>query len=172
MTGAQFVVVMGVSGCGKSSVAEGVAKGLGGAFLEADRYHSPENVARMSQGIGLTDELRWPWLESVCAAARAEPARPVVIACSALKRAYRDFLRQRLDGVRFVFLDGPREVIAARMQARPGHFAGVSLLDSQIATLEPPGTDEGTIRVSVTLPPAEIIATALAALRTDAHQTA
>ena len=161
---ADFIVVMGVSGCGKSIVADRLARGLGASFLEADRLHTPENVERMRQGIGLTDEMRWPWLAAVCDAAIAEPSRPVVIACSALKRAYRDFLRARLGGVRFVFLDGPREVIAERMRGRPDHFATVSLLDGQIATLEPPTPDEGAIALSITQSPDELVAAALQAL--------
>lgn len=160
MAAPDFIVVMGVSGCGKSAVAEGLATALAGTFIEADRLHSADNVERMRQGIGLTDEMRWPWLATVCETARAEPKRPVVIACSALKRSYRDFLRERLGAVRFVFLDGPREVIAERMRARPGHFATVSLLDSQIATLEPPAADEDPVRLSITRSPSEIIAEA------------
>ncbi|MBS7544941.1 gluconokinase [Ancylobacter oerskovii] len=164
MAAPDFIVVMGVSGCGKSAIAEGLAAALDGLFIEADRLHSAENVARMRQGIGLTDAMRWPWLATICDTASAAPQRPVVIACSALRRAYRDVLRERLDGVRFVFLDGPREVIAERMRARPGHFATVSLLDSQIATLEPPDADERALRLSVTLSPAEIVAAARDAL--------
>lgn len=155
-----FIVVMGVSGCGKSAVAEGLAARIGGVFLEADRLHSAENVSHMREGRGLTDAMRWPWLANVCDTAINEPRRPVVIACSSLKRAYRDFLRERLRGVRFVFLDGPRDLIADRMRKRPGHFATVSLLDSQIATLERPGPDEAVVVASIALPLAEIVATA------------
>ena len=164
MTAADFVVVMGVSGAGKSAVAERLAAALGAAFIEADRLHSPENVALMSQGIGLTDAQRWPWLEAVCASARAEPGRPVVIACSALRRIYRDFLRARLPGLRFVYLDGPRELIAERLRARPGHFAGITLLDSQLATLEPPDAGEGAVTVSLALDLDAIVAEALRGL--------
>jgi gluconokinase len=164
MAGPDFIVVMGVSGAGKSAVAAALAEALDAPFIEADRLHSAENVARMRQGIGLTDAMRWPWLAAVCEAAKAEPCRPVVIACSALKRIYRDFLRARLGDARFVFLDGPREVIAERMRERPSHFATVSLLDSQIATLEPPQPDEAAVRVSITLPPGEIVAAARRAL--------
>lgn len=164
MTAPDFIVVMGVSGSGKSAIAQGLAAALGAPFIEADSLHSAGNVALMRQGIGLTDAQRWPWLAAICAAAQAEPSRPVVIACSALKRSYRDVLREKLGGLRFVFLDGPREVIAARMEARPGHFATVSLLESQLATLEPPTPDEDVVRLSLTLPPAEIVAAARRAL--------
>ena len=160
-----FIVVMGVSGCGKSAIAQGLADRFGAPFLEADRLHSAENVELMRQGIGLTDEMRWPWLAAVCDAAMAEPTRPVVIACSALRRIYRDFLRERLVSVRFIFLDGPREVIADRMRLRPGHFATLSLLDSQIATLEPPQEDEGAVRLAITLSPPDIVDAAWQVLR-------
>ncbi|MFK8251920.1 gluconokinase [Ancylobacter terrae] len=159
-----FIVVMGVSGCGKSAVAEELAARIAGVFLEADLLHSPENVSHMREGRGLTDAMRWPWLATVCDAAVHAPRRPVVIACSSLKRAYRDFLRERLDGVRFVFLDGPRDLIAERMRQRPGHFATVSLLDSQIATLERPGPDEEVVVASIALSPGEIVAAACAGL--------
>mgnify|MGYP002653511225 CR=1 FL=1 len=114
--------------------------------IEADGLHSAANVAHMAQGLGLTDEMRWPWLEAVCAAARSESRRPVVIACSALRRVYRDFLRNWLGDsgegeVRFLFLDGPRSLIEDRLRARAGHFATVTLLDSQLATLEPPSAN-------------------------------
>ncbi|MCB4768713.1 gluconokinase [Ancylobacter sp. Lp-2] len=164
MTVPDFVVVMGVAGAGKSTVAQQLASALGAAFIEADALHPPENVARMRQGIGLTDAMRWPWLEAVCAAARAEPRRPVVIACSALRAIYRDFLRERLAGVRFVYLHGPRELIAERLRARPGHFAGITLLDSQLATLEAPEPGEGAVAVSLTLSPEAMVAEALRGL--------
>ncbi|MDR6953374.1 carbohydrate kinase (thermoresistant glucokinase family) [Ancylobacter sp. 3268] len=156
-TAAEFIVVMGVSGAGKSEIAQRLAGALAAPFIEADRLHSAENVARMAQGIGLTDEMRWPWLAAVCAAARAEPQRPVIIACSALRRVYRDFLRRQLGDVGFVFLDGPRELIAERLRGRPAHFATTSLLESQLATLEPPTGEADTFAVSLTLAPAQIV---------------
>lgn len=169
-SGPNFIIVMGVSGAGKSEVARHLAVALNAPFIEADRLHSEANVARMAQGLGLTDEMRWPWLEAVCAAARSEAHRPVVIACSALRRIYRDFLRNGLGDaghgeVRFVFLDGPRSVIEERLRARAGHFATITLLDSQLATLEPPTAEEGALTLSLTLTPEQIVAEALGLLR-------
>lgn len=168
--GPEFVVVMGVAGSGKSEVAHRLAAALEAPFIEADRLHSASNIAHMAQGRGLTDAMRWPWLAAVCAAARAEADRPVVIACSALRRVYRDFLRTELGDsgrgeVRFVFLDGPRELIEERLRARSGHFATITLLDSQLATLERPTAQEGAVTLSLSLTPAQIVAAALDLLR-------
>ncbi|ODN69530.1 gluconokinase [Methylobrevis pamukkalensis] len=166
--GGDVIVVMGVSGCGKTTVAEALAARLGGSYLEADRLHLPASVARMAAGIPLTDEDRWPWLEAVAAAAAEARPRPVVVACSALRRAYRDLLRARLGPVRFVHLAGSRETIAARLAGRSAHFFDPALLDSQFATLEPPGTDEDAVTLDVTLPPARLVDEALAALASPA----
>ena len=135
------VVVMGVSGCGKSSVGEALGALLGVPYFDGDDLHPAENVARMAAGVPLTDADRWPWLDRV-AAVLAERA-PVIVGCSALKRAYRDRIRAGAGGpVRFVHLAGSRAVIEDRMAARTGHFMPAALLDSQFATLEPPGPDE------------------------------
>ena len=135
------VVVMGVSGCGKSSVGEALGALLGIPYCDGDDLHPAENVARMAAGVPLTDADRWPWLDRV-AAVLAERA-PVIVGCSALKRAYRDRIRAGAGGpVRFVHLAGSRAVIEDRMAARTGHFMPAALLDSQFATLEPPGPDE------------------------------
>jgi gluconokinase len=158
-----FIVVMGVSGTGKSVIARRLAERLGVDWIEADSYHSPENVARMRSGQGLTDCLRWPWLAAVAAAALDLPGRPAVVACSALKRSYRDFLRQRLGDVAFVFLDGEAELIRQRLGDRADHFAGPSLLASQLATLERPQTDERFIALSIAWSPDRIVDTAAAA---------
>ncbi len=160
-----FLVVMGIAGTGKTEIASRLAEALGCGWIEADRLHSPENVELMRQGIGLTDEQRWPWLAAVCDAALAEPGRPVVIACSALRRRYRDFLRDGLGAVRFLFLDGSPELIEQRLGARKSHFATTSLLASQLATLEPPADDEDPVRLDIALTPSEIVAHAVAALR-------
>jgi gluconokinase len=135
------IVVMGVSGSGKSSVGQALAQRLGADFRDGDDLQPPENVAKMRAGTPLTDDDRWPWLDRV-AAVLADQA-PVVVACSALKRAYRDRIRAGAGGqVRFVHLAGSRDLIAARMARRQGHYMPVSLLDSQFAALEPPGPDE------------------------------
>jgi gluconokinase len=160
-----FIIVMGVSGTGKTEIARGLAEELGVEWIEADRFHSPENVERMRRGEGLTDELRWPWLAALADAASELPTRPAIIACSALKRRYRDFLRGRLGNVAFAFLDGPEELIQERMADRKNHFAGPSLLASQLATLERPDADERFVALSIAQSPSQIIAAAAAALR-------
>jgi carbohydrate kinase (thermoresistant glucokinase family) len=170
-----FIVVMGVCGTGKTEIADRLANTLGYSRIEADRLHSAENVERMRQGIALTDELRWPWLQAVCDEALSEPARPVVIACSALRRRYREFFRTRLGAVSFVFLDGPRSLIEQRLNARKGHFATVALLDSQLAALEPPDPDENPIRADIAWQPeriVEVIAVALGQQRPAAISAA
>ena len=118
----------------------------------------------MGRGEGLTDEMRWPWLAAVAEAALALPSRPAVIACSALKRSYRDFLRERLGQVGFAFLDGPEELILQRLGSRKNHFAGPSLLSSQLATLEPPMLDERFVALSIAWAPQTIVDGAVTAL--------
>lgn len=159
-----FIVVMGVSGSGKTEIARRLAERLGVDWIEADRYHGPENVERMRSGKGLTDELRWPWLSAVTDAALELPSRPAVIACSALKRSYRDFLCDRLDDVAFIFLDGPAELLLQRLGDRQNHFAGPSLLASQLATLEPPQPDERFITLSIAWSLKQIVSKAAAAV--------
>ncbi|WP_345202433.1 gluconokinase [Fodinibacter luteus] len=140
----RHIVVMGVSGSGKSTVAEGISTAMGLPFAEADRFHPEANIAKMSAGIPLTDADRWPWLSDLAAwmATQAREGQSTVMACSALRRAYRDVLRSGPPEVQFVHLDGPVELIAARMSARPDHFMPASLLASQVRTLEPLGADE------------------------------
>ena len=135
------IVIMGVSGCGKSSVGEGLAARLGLSYRDGDDLHPPANVDKMRVGIPLTDADRWPWLDRVAQVLATDA--PVIVGCSALRRAYRDRLRAGAGGpVRFIHLAGSREVIAGRMAARTGHYMPTSLLDSQFAALEPPGPDE------------------------------
>lgn len=153
-----FIVVMGVSGTGKSEIAGNLAKRLNGEVIEADAYHSPQNVELMRRGEGLTDELRWPWLEAVANVARATSRRPVVIACSALKRSYRELLRERLGNVVFAFLDGAPALIEQRLNERKNHFAGATLLASQLAALEPPAADEHAVRLPIDWSPERIVA--------------
>jgi carbohydrate kinase (thermoresistant glucokinase family) len=133
------IVVMGVAGSGKSTLAVGLAARLGVELVEAYELHSDANVARMAAGIPLTDDDRWPWLASVRRAMRQR--HDVVVACSALKRSYRDALRAAGD-VRFVYLEIGREEAATRLAHRSGHFMGAGMLDSQLAALEPPAADE------------------------------
>ena len=137
-------VVMGVSGCGKTTIGTALARALTVPFVEGDDFHPAENVRRMEAGIPLTDADRAGWLRALSqrlAAARSDGAG-LVMSCSALRRAYRDVLRAGDSAVRFIFLDGPREVIAERLASRTGHYMPPTLLDSQLATLETPGPDE------------------------------
>jgi gluconokinase len=152
-----IIVVMGVSGAGKSEISGRLASALQCGWIEGDTLHSAENKDRIRRGIPLTDALRWPWLAAICDAAEARSDRPLVIACSALKRRYRDFIRARLTPVRFLFLDGAADLIAARLQARTGHFATVALLQSQLSELEPPAADENALKVDIALSPEEIV---------------
>lgn len=154
------IVVMGVAGAGKSTVGARLAERLGAAFIEGDRFHLSASIDKMAAGIPLTDDDRWPWLEAVGReiARLAADGRPVVCACSALKRAYRDRLRESAAlPLVFVYLDGTRDLIAGRMAARTGHFFAPSLLDSQFAALEPPGEDEGAITADLRLPVGELL---------------
>ncbi len=160
------IVVMGVSGCGKSTVGMEIARRLGWDFRDGDAFHPPANVEKMRSGAPLTDDDRWPWLDAIAAevAAREGEGRHVVIACSALKRAYRDRLRAARSAIRFVHLDGSFALIDARMKARKDHFMPASLLESQFATLQPLGSDEDSVTVSVDAEPVEIASRAIAAL--------
>jgi gluconokinase len=135
------VVIMGVAGCGKSSVGEALAQRLHIPYRDGDDLHTPQAVEKMRQGIPLTDDDRWPWLDRVARVLASEA--PILVGCSALKRAYRDRIRAGAGGpVTFVHLSGSRELIASRMAARTGHYMPTSLLDSQFAALEPPSPDE------------------------------
>lgn len=135
------IVVMGVSGSGKSTVGRLLAGRLGWVFRDGDEFHPEANVAKMRSGVPLNDDDRRPWLLAIQAFMRGEEAagRSAVIACSALKQAYRDLLLRGEPWVRFVHLSGPRPVIEERMRSRAGHFMPVALLESQLATLEAPG---------------------------------
>lgn len=150
---------MGVAGSGKTTLGAALAAQFGAPFVDADDLHPAANVAKMARGEALGDADRAPWLERV---AEALAGGPVVVACSALKRAYRDRLR-RAGGVRFLHLDAPREVLAARLAGRRGHFMPASLLDSQLATLEVPGPDEA-VTLDASLPPEALLRSALEAL--------
>ena len=148
------VVMMGVSGSGKTTVGEALAARLGVPFRDADEFHPRSNVEKMSAGMPLTDEDRWPWLDAIASAIRETPrGEGLVVSCSALKRVYRErIVRNAIRPLTFVHLDGPKAVLTERLKGRKGHFFPPSLLDSQIATLEPLGTDEPALRVSIELP--------------------
>lgn len=140
------LVVMGVSGCGKSTLSNALGQALQLSMTDGDDLHLPESVRKMQSGVPLTDTDRWPWLDRVAACLQSEPEvrAPAgrVVACSALKRVYRDHLRKRLPGLRFVFLDGQPDLLRQRMTQRTGHFMQQQLLESQLNTLERPGSDE------------------------------
>ncbi|MEU4677632.1 gluconokinase [Micromonospora sp. NPDC023737] len=159
----RHVVVMGVSGAGKTTVARGISEATGLLFAEADEFHPAENVARMRAGVPLDDAARLPWLRELAGwmAARAAEGRSTVLACSALRRSYRDVLRHGPPGVDFVHLDGPAEVIGDRMARRTGHFMPASLLESQLATLEPAEPDESVLVLDVSLSPEQLVAAAV-----------
>lgn len=157
---------MGVSGCGKSNIGQRLAIELAIPFIEGDVWHSAANVAKMASGIPLTDADRAGWLATLrekIAAARAS-GTAVVLSCSALKRRYRDLLREGDPDLFFVELDGPRALIEERMRTRTGHFMPTSLLDSQFHDLEPLQADEQGLRVPITDTPAAVTQAILAAV--------
>ncbi|MBY5886399.1 gluconokinase [Rhizobium ruizarguesonis] len=161
------IVVMGVSGCGKSSVGEKLAEALHLAFVEGDALHPAANVEKMSKGIPLTDEDRMPWLDSIGEDMKAslEKSEGIIVSCSALKRIYRDRLRAAAGGnLFFVYLEGSRALLMKRMGERKGHFMPVSLLDSQLATLEVPTGEPGVVTVDIDDTIEGIAATALKSL--------
>jgi carbohydrate kinase (thermoresistant glucokinase family) len=151
-----ILVVMGVSGCGKSTVAGLLAGRLDWPFAEGDDFHSEHNVAKMRSGHPLTDADRAPWLRAIRAWIDEQhgAGRSAIVTCSALKRSYRDILRGA--DVVFVYLRGDREQIARRMGARHGHFMPTGLLDSQFADLEPPGPDENAVTIDISRSAAEL----------------
>jgi carbohydrate kinase (thermoresistant glucokinase family) len=164
------VVVMGVSGSGKSTVGEDLAKRLHAAYQEGDSLHPEANVDKMSHGIPLTDADRRPWLHAIAAVIDGwlERGEAGVVTCSALKRAYREILIGPRQGVALVYLQGSHTLIGQRMAARHGHFMPTALLDSQFATLEPPGRDESPIIVPVDATPDDIVDTILQQLQARA----
>lgn len=155
---------MGVSGSGKSTVGAELAARLGRSFADGDDFHSDANRAKMGAGQPLTDEDRWPWLGTIGAYLRDEmiAGRPTVVACSALKRVYRDRIRAAGASVYFVFLTGNEELLLDRMQGRAGHFMKADMLASQLAILEPLDPDEFGVTVNVTGEVPEIVTAALA----------
>jgi gluconokinase len=154
------IVVMGVAGCGKTAVGTALAEAIGARYIEGDRLHPPENVARMSRGEPLTDELRAGWLNAVGQAVRAAVLgdESAVAACSALKLIYRDRLRRAEPSIIFVHLDLSREEAFRRVSSRRGHFMPACLVDDQFAILEPPASDEAAFSVNAERPIDEIVA--------------
>jgi gluconokinase len=142
------MVVMGVSGCGKSSVGEEIARLTAAHFVDGDDLHPAANKAKMGAGIPLDDEDRWPWLDKVGATLAAPEG--AIVACSALKKVYRDRIRAVAPDTIFVHLNGSRDLLWERMSARQNHFMPVSLLDSQLAILEPLGANEKGVTLSIT----------------------
>ena len=155
------VIVMGVTSCGKTSVGEGLAAELNCPFIEGDKLHPVSNIAKMTVGTPLTDDDRWPWLEIIGRAMKAEcvAGRGVIASCSSLKKVYRQKLAEAAGmPISFIFLYGSRELLAARMADRKGHFMPTSLLDSQLKTLEVPGPDEDAVHLDVALSVDELVA--------------
>lgn len=152
------VVVMGVSGCGKSTVGRLLAAALQVHYVEGDELHPPENVARMAAGIALTDADRHGWLREVAGqlANATSEARGVVVGCSALKRGYRDLLRAAAPDLCFVHLHGARELLERRLAERKGHYMPASLLQSQLDALQPPAADEPALGLDIACPPEQL----------------
>lgn len=166
MDSAPILLVMGVSGSGKTTIGALLAGQLSWVYAEADDFHPPANVAKMAAGHPLTDEDRWPWLAAIASwiDERRAADEPGVVTCSALKRGYRDYLRDSRPEARVVYLEGSRELIASRLVARHGHFFKAEMLDSQFADLEPPTPDEDALIVSVEGAPPEIVDRIITAL--------
>ncbi|EHK81846.1 gluconate kinase [Saccharomonospora azurea SZMC 14600] len=163
---ATCLVVMGVSGAGKTTIARRLADELGWPLAEADEFHPPDNIRKMSAGVPLTDDDRIPWLEALrdWITERAETGESTIVSCSALKRAYRDLLRGARARVRFVHLAGDAPLIMERLSVRSDHFMPPSLLDSQFADLEPLAGDEDGVVVDLGQEPDRIVESALTGL--------
>ena len=168
---ARVLVVMGVSGSGKSTIGALIAERLGWIFVDGDSFHTPEHVAKMHAGHALDDEDRAPWLARIAVwiRQRLEAGESGVVVCSALRRAYRDVLTHGSRRVRIVYLDGDRALIAGRLAGRHSHFMSPRLLDSQFATLEVPGADENPIVVGIDQPPDAIAERVVAHLAAEAR---
>jgi gluconokinase len=163
------IVVMGVSGSGKSTVGLGLAQALGLPFVEGDSLHPPRNVALMAAGTPLTDEDRQGWLLAVAATLAQAAETGVVVSCSALKRSYRDLLRVSAPDLKLVYLRGDPDLLAARLGGRKDHYMPPTLLQSQLDTLEPPGPDEAVYTADVADAPSHLVAQLHNRLRTAAH---
>lgn len=159
------IVVMGVSGCGKSTVGAALAQALGLRFVEGDSLHPPRNVALMAAGTPLTDEDRREWLAAVAQILADAKDDGVVVSCSALKRSYRDLLRASAPDLKLVHLRGEPALLTQRLNERKGHYMPPSLLQSQLDTLEPPTADETVFTADVAQPPPQLVAQLLHRLR-------
>jgi gluconokinase len=164
--GIKVIIVMGVSGSGKTTISQALAARTGFIEQDGDGYHPAANVEKMKAGIPLTDADRLPWLHAIADAINnyADSNTPAIIACSALKRVYRDILVHGRKDVRIVYLEGSAELIAQRLRHRSGHFMPPGLLDSQVAALEPPQPDEHILTVNIAAPVERIADTVIAAL--------
>ena len=153
------LIMMGVSGSGKSTIADKLAERIGWRSVDGDKFHPASNIAKMSAGHPLTDEDRWPWLRAIAAEIdrSCKAGEPAVIACSALKRSYREILVHGRDDTRIIYLDGSKQLIAERLAKRRGHFMPPGLLDSQFTALEPPGESENPVTVSIDATPDDIV---------------
>lgn len=153
------IILMGVSGSGKTTIGVGLAKKLGWAYFDADDFHPPANISKMSAGEPLTDADRWPWLDQLnrLIGDHLNRQRPLVLSCSALKRSYRERLLADTQGGRIIYLEGSYELILARMQSRQGHYMRPDMLQSQFKALEPPKPDEDVWTIRIDREPEEII---------------
>jgi len=158
---------MGVSGCGKTTTGSALSKRLGWPFRDADSFHPPANIAKMSRGVPLDDDDRWPWLAAIAQwiDARCAAGKSGIVSCSALKRAYRSRIVGDRQSVRLVYLRGDMGLIGQRLQTRKDHFMPASLLESQFAALEEPGADERPLIVSIAVLPQRVVDTIINQLR-------
>lgn len=166
---ATAIVIMGVTGAGKSTIGSLLSERLNRPLVEGDSLHPPANIAKMSQGIPLNDDDRLPWLKAI--AARIDAARrggqPIVVTCSALKRSYRAILADGRGDVGFVYLKGSKDLIAGRLAARKGHFMPPQLLDSQMAALQEPDADEPSMVIAIEAPPDDMVRTIVSTFETQ-----
>lgn len=161
------LVIMGVSGCGKTTIAELLSRKLGWAYRDGDEFHPKSNVEKMHSGTPLTDDDRWPWLKAIAAwiDGKRQAGEHAIVTCSALKRAYRDILIGPRQDVALIYLKGTEDLISQRLSKRKDHFMPKGLLQSQFQTLQEPGADEHPITVSIAPTPEEIVGAILGELR-------